>query len=255
MHNPAAMLESFIHRVRGIQSVGASGWRALSRDWRLAAAEIEPLLLPMSARKPGGVIVDVGANVGHWSDACIRLLKPAKLICYEPSPLAASILRDRLSRGSIADVREFAVGDAEGDTQLQMWSQSELNTTKSMYDTGKRLHGLPSHEVPQYVQVRRTTLDAQLETVRKIRILKIDVQGAESEVLAGARGVLQRTECLLLEIMLVQGNYYVGALPGVQLLAQVESQSPLRLSAMTAPAFDSYGRGVWANAVLINHDS
>jgi FkbM family methyltransferase len=244
--------EGLLRRYRETVSLGFPARRVLSREWRCAIGEIGPGLLPIQVRRPGGIIVDVGANIGNWASACLRVLQPESLICFEPSPTSASRLRSRFSECPNVDVRECAIGDTEGEVRLEVWSQSELNTIRSMGERGKTLHGLPHNEVPQHVPVRKSTLDAQLSRVGRVRLLKVDVQGAESDVIDGARETLRRTDCVVIEVLLVAGGYYSGATSAVQLLSKIEGGSSLRLSALYAPAMDSSAQGVWANAVLVD---
>jgi hypothetical protein len=105
--------------------------------------------------RPGTISVDVGANSGYYSLTFAQRCR-APVVAYEPDPTA----RERLARNldlnpRIApwiDVRGFAVGDSDGPGSV--------------------------------------TLDADLAEATRVGLLKIDVDGAEVGVLAGARRLL-----------------------------------------------------------------
>ncbi len=62
-------------------------------------------------------------------------------------------------------------------------------------------------EPESVVSVETTTVD-QLVGGRNVALLKIDVQGAEAEVLAGASETLGRTDAVMLEVTFV--SHYEG---------------------------------------------
>ncbi|MBY0429748.1 MAG: FkbM family methyltransferase [Rhodospirillales bacterium] len=131
----------------------------------------------------GGTIVDVGANVGNHALYFARHLRPACLIPVEPNPAAVTRLKENLSlNGLSVDERGFGVGVGQsvGRVGLALHEHGDLVVG--------RLSG--TGEVPVL------PLDDLLD--RRVDFLKIDVEGMEMEVLAGARRILTEDRPLVL---------------------------------------------------------
>lgn len=146
--------------------------------------------------KDVSTVVDLGAHVGGF----ILLLKtlgtsPRKILCVEPNPASRVKLRFNLDHNGIhADIFEGAVAGISGVRELHIGKCS----------TGFSL--LPDHPDTEngVIEVETATLDALLDqhlpqTV--IDICKMDVEGAEFEILQGehARSI-ERCKFLICEI-------------------------------------------------------
>jgi FkbM family methyltransferase len=125
--------------------------------------------------------VDVGTNRGQILGEAVRLAPAGRHVAFEPIPaLADQIARSfpgvdcrRLALGASAGVAEFC-----HFTSLDGWSG--LRRSPEISDERGR---------PEYIEVQVSTLDAELAE-RRPGVIKIDVEGAELDVLQGARTVL-----------------------------------------------------------------
>jgi FkbM family methyltransferase len=131
---------------------------------------------------PGGVFVDVGANVGfHSVLAGARVGPGGHVYAVEPTPWTLRILRANLARHGVpATVLPFAASDATGAVRLAL--DPRHRSGASLSDTG--------------VEVRAAPLD-ELVPHAVVDVLKVDVEGAEPLVLRGARRLLERSRRLL----------------------------------------------------------
>jgi FkbM family methyltransferase len=134
------------------------------------------------------LILDVGANAGlfsHW----VWLQQPgARFVVFEPLPKMASKIRAWIGRtGADAQLQEKAVSNQPGTATF--YSSSDDDTTASL-----RPEGAKTREA----QVPVVSLDSALLD-QEVFLVKIDVEGAECEVLAGAVKTLGRTRFLLVE--------------------------------------------------------
>lgn len=169
-------------------------------DWLVHEAEASGLdLLPRGHWSNLRTVVDVGANVGQWSTMLLDLVTPEKLIIIEPQPAASEKLRQMFGKLPRVELHRCAIGDHAGTATLRI----TRDTTGASVLTPRRemteLVG-SNWSVASEIEVPMTTLDALLKKYDEISLLKIDVQGFEKAVLAGAGEVLQKTDFLLIEL-------------------------------------------------------
>jgi len=127
----------------------------------------------------GGVLVDVGANVGTCALALARHVGASgTVIAIEPHPVIHARLAFNRTASGFAQVRlvAAAAGDADGEAMMETDSD---NLGASHVVTGKASAG--AFKVPCF------TLQHILDRARvaKVDALKIDVEGLEDRVLTG----------------------------------------------------------------------
>lgn len=137
------------------------------------------------------VLIDVGANTGYWA-ARFRRYVPAKYVGFEPDPRAFKPLRERFPSDVLHNV---CVGSEAGVIELNLDSDSTF-TSKYNYEESLR-----ATENRRRAQVDQVTLDSMIESDGPY-ILKVDVQGAEGDVLDGAVETLKKTAVLIIEVPL-----------------------------------------------------
>ena len=134
------------------------------------------------------VVLDVGANIGLLAVPILASNSQCRVISFEPSPNATRWL-ERTIQGSAARDRwelvRCAVGEKKGKSDFASGSPR-----MGMYD-GLRRTGRATCENISEVEV--TTLDDEWAKRGKpqIDVIKIDVEGAEAEVLLGASELIK----------------------------------------------------------------
>jgi FkbM family methyltransferase len=180
-------------------------WRT---DWLVHEAEASGLdLLPAGAWRRLRCVVDVGANVGQWSTMLLDLVTPERLVIIEPQPAPFAELQQRFGRRSNVQLHNVAVGDIDGVTKLRITRDTTGASVLPPREEMRELIG-QNWSVESEIEVPLKTLDTLLADTAEISLLKIDVQGFEKAVLAGASRSLARTDFVLVEL-----NYmpqYVG---------------------------------------------
>ena len=150
--------------------------------------------------RPNGVF-DIGANQGAWTRAILQVWPRAKVFMVEANPKQEVNLRNVGQPYAIT-----LLGDSTRNTTLWL---SPNEVTKKDGSTGNSIFretsGLGKFEP---VVRTMTTLDAlALERgMTGFDMLKIDVQGAEKLILAGASTVLRSVQVVMLELGVVQYN-------------------------------------------------
>ncbi len=154
--------------------------------------EVTAILSRLAA--PGQVWWDVGANLGWFTMLLSRLVGSAgKVIAFEPNPATAVLLKRSLSEERIYNVllRELALGEKSESATLHIPIDPE-NT-----DGG---HGRPSlirqTDIAECeeLNVSISSIDDQIEMGVPLPFgIKMDVEGFESAVLAGAARFFTQT--------------------------------------------------------------
>jgi FkbM family methyltransferase len=128
-------------------------------------------------------VLDVGANVGHISLLLSDLISPRRLFCFEPTPFTHRRLEEnwRLNSWSAENLFDVALGATDGHIRLPDVDRPEPKNSVLAAETAART-----------VEVPLRTLDSFRSRWRgmTVGLLKIDVEGYESQVFAGAAQVL-----------------------------------------------------------------
>jgi len=181
-------------------AIGVAGRHALAANAPYRWKQLNFDLLPAGAlRAPQSRIVDVGSNAGHWAADVLWLRPAARLTCIEPDPRLARQLRARFAGHAGVDVLETAVGDKAGTLDFRIMEDSVFNSARPpAADVAAQYPA--TFRVLETIPVPVQTLDALLPGSDRIALLKIDVQGYEREVLAGATRTLTLTDHVLMEV-------------------------------------------------------
>lgn len=127
--------------------------------------------------RPGATFVDVGSNKGDFALIAARTAGPrGRVIAVEPAPDNCRWIRRSVELNGYGNVElhELALSDADGEATLHLGARSGWHSL------------LPGEG--EAITVRTRTLDGLLEEFAcpPPDMLKIDVEGAELAVLAGA---------------------------------------------------------------------
>jgi FkbM family methyltransferase len=151
-------------------------WIAGSGIHRLWLGSYEPFKMTLAAEltRPATVVFDIGANVGIYTLLFADRVGPAgRVVAFEPAPRNVAYLRKHLALNSVSNVEivDAAVSDAVGSSSFDDTADSCAGRLES---TGA-------------LRVRTTTIDHFVQgSGLHPSLIKIDVEGAEGDVLHGA---------------------------------------------------------------------
>jgi FkbM family methyltransferase len=134
--------------------------------------------------QPGDVVVEVGANIGAHTLQLAQLAGPTgEVHAFEPQRLVFQALCANMALNSVTNTRCYplAVGREQGTILVPFLDPSTTNN----------FGGLSLIDRRRGDRVTVTTVDA-LE-LKTCRLIKIDVEGMEREVILGAAETIRRT--------------------------------------------------------------
>jgi FkbM family methyltransferase len=176
-----SVFESLIRRV--ILPITPKSKRLALKFWsatRIGKYEQEVLQLERLLSDCRGVAIDVGANVGYWSHALAKTGYFERVLAFEPN---YELTQDLRNAGlSCVEIHNFALSDRASTALLHIPTAD-----------GVRISGWSSLEDSiDCTYDRLEELEVQTKTIdglglKKLAFIKIDVEGHELSVLAGAR--------------------------------------------------------------------
>jgi len=141
---------------------------------------------------PGNTVYDVGANVGFYTLLASELVGiTGKVYSFEPSPKNTCLLYKNMeiNRVKNAHVLELAIGGRVGKAGFK-----ENGIFGSLSDEGN-------------LMVTLETLDhlVEIQAIQPPNLIKIDVEGAEEDVIRGGDKIIQKYRpCCLLQPIISQ---------------------------------------------------
>jgi FkbM family methyltransferase len=130
---------------------------------------------------PGGIAIDIGANLGEWSIPLAKAVgATGRVLCCEPNPAMADALSATLAINNLPQAQVLTVALSADDGEGHLAIDSTDSGQSRLADKG--------------VSVRLRSLDSLVAEHRleRLDLVKIDVEGHEAQVLAGAGETMRR---------------------------------------------------------------
>jgi FkbM family methyltransferase len=148
--------------------------------WEPFESRLVLALLP-----PGGVFVDVGANIGYFSLLAASVVGAAgRVFAFEPDPANYSLLQNSAELNALAPrIHAVRAGLARHDGDARLYLSEDNLGDHQVYPGVTRRASVPIKLLDggRYLSTRLDRLD----------LVKVDVQGAEYEVMAGLLPLLR----------------------------------------------------------------
>ncbi|NPU12869.1 FkbM family methyltransferase [Bradyrhizobium sp. 83012] len=156
--------------------------RSRYRDHRTELAELRRNI------RPGDIVCDIGANKGSFLYWLAQWSAPGRVIAFEPQP--------ELAAGLSRLCRRFSLDNVVVEPRA-VYSSSSRKTlfVPEGHQPGASL--LQPAETSTAIEVQTISLDDYLPASGNVSALKIDVEGAELDVLRGAERTLRRCRPLI----------------------------------------------------------
>jgi FkbM family methyltransferase len=188
---PGAVAIPFVDSTRLLVSRGMTG---ATGNLYCGLHEYEDMAFVLHALRPDDLFIDVGANIGSYTVLAAGAVG-ARTISCEPIPTTYRHLLDNVRLNNLeplVQTRNVAIGSSAGNIPFS----SGLDTMNHALSPGEKVEGV--------VNVPVAVLDTLLAQEAPV-VMKIDVEGYETEVLNGATETM-RHESLLAVLIELNGS-------------------------------------------------
>jgi FkbM family methyltransferase len=156
------------------------------------------------------VIIDIGANIGQFMFACKTLFPTAKVYSFEPDSDIFALLKKNAK--NFEGVKTYNLALSNVKKKMKFYVSNEFSEWSSLKKIDNKEYKISTVDVDKG--------DNVLKAITKIDLLKIDVEGAEYDVVLGLIKMLEKTNYLLIEVSMERNNEDKGSSRLISLLLQ-----------------------------------
>lgn len=148
------------------------------------------------SRRPFDLFIDVGANFGLYSLLLARTGRVGDILAFEPDPRNHPQLVTNIAANGLATlIRSFACGLSDRDTTAGFLQAHRRSTGMSRIEATAPADTPLANYTDSRVPVIR--FDGYFSCRTRRVLVKIDVEGHESQVIAGMSRLLRDNDCLV----------------------------------------------------------
>lgn len=141
--------------------------------------------LILTLLKPGDCFLDVGANIGYFTLLAVKAVGPQGVIhAFEASPRILGMLKTNITLNNFDNIEVHPKFVSDTCEKVSFYIASSDNLGRSgMLDPG---------DAAEKIDVSSITINSLLPLLPRVKVAKIDVEGAESLVLLGMSDIIAR---------------------------------------------------------------
>jgi FkbM family methyltransferase len=140
---------------------------------------------------PGGIVLDIGAHIGYYSLIFAEAVGPSgKVFAFEPNPENYRLLLKNIRINKFQNIEPInkAVSDKTG--VLNLYESDSNSGDHRIYDSGEKR---------KQIRIQALKIDDLIsEMEQPLKLIKMDIQGAEYYALNGMISLINKSEDLLL---------------------------------------------------------
>lgn len=156
---------------------------------------------------------DIGACVLHWTRHCLNVWKNCDIICFDGFQALENLYKS-------LDLKYYIGVLSDSNDKIVKWYENPLWYGGNSYYKECNDNIFPENK---YIEKRTRTLDSLINeySYPQPDLIKMDVQGAELDVIKGGLEVLKKTKYLILELQEI--DYNIGAPKADEVIKYLES--------------------------------
>lgn len=163
-------------------------------------------------------IFDIGANSGHFSTEMRQRFPEATIHAFEPLPDCISTLKKTFEHDERFVLHQCALGSSNSHSEINISSFHPSSSILPMSSAHKDLYPKSAGSTPLRIQIRKLDDEVPANLRHGGILAKIDVQGFESEVLAGGVETFKSVSIIYIE------NSFIELYRGQKLFSEITTQ-------------------------------
>lgn len=142
-----------------------------------------------SGKDPNDTFIDIGANTGHHT-VFFSSLCDVRVLAFEPYTPSYNLLLDNALIDNYGSIRPFPIAIGKGAGMISMDVPDPADPSRSLggVKVGKEKGTIPMFDLDTFLE----TLEKDEGSTGNIKLIKIDVEGGEWDVLKGAQRTIER---------------------------------------------------------------
>lgn len=140
--------------------------------------------------KDGDTVIEVGANIGAHTQLFSNLVgNRGKVLAFEPQRIVFQTLNANIALNSMINV--FTYQNALGKEEKTLFIPP-IN-----YETNGNFGGISIDGFKEGEAIKQLPLDSFIEEINSLKLIKIDVEGMECDVIKGSKKIIKKFKPLL----------------------------------------------------------
>jgi FkbM family methyltransferase len=149
-------------------------------------------VLKIAEKVKGGNIIDIGAHIGTFTLALSALCKIQNGIAIKPSPKNFALLKKNLTINGLTNCHCEQAACYSSSGEMDFYEDTKNTALGSLRAGGTRRNS---------IKIKVKTIDNLVpKTWKSIALLKVDAEGADLDVLSGAKKTLKITEIVFVDV-------------------------------------------------------
>jgi FkbM family methyltransferase len=145
-------------------------------------------------------VIDVGAHTGEFARMIKGILPEASIFSFEPLQEEFKSLQQQMQNGAGFMAFNCAVGDRNETVEIHRSSYAQSSSLRQMTQLHKEAFPVSASHTAETVQVKRLDDVLQGFELKPEILIKIDVQGYEDKVIAGAPQTIDKAKAMIVEV-------------------------------------------------------
>lgn len=152
----------------------------------ISAKFFEPVVYKFMSFVNGDVFVDIGANIGVYS--LLSSTRFGKVISVEPGEVQRMLLNKNIKLNHINNIEVLGNAICKEEGIIKLYKSDNLVNYSIVQKSN------------DYEEVNCITLDQLLLNLKHVELLKIDVEGAEMDVIKGGLHEINKVHFIIIEV-------------------------------------------------------
>jgi len=227
-----------------------ANWMSLPSRRHRAFCDARLNLLPKEITSSLRTCVDAGAHEGSWTNAVLDVFAPERIIAVECEPKLVHALKSKfLNSGRVTVVDAALAAGAGTSTFHRLQHPASSSLLRPRTDIGRE-YQRKSWEVIGDVEVRTIGYDELVESEQEVSVLKLDIQGAEMDVIRHSTEGLDKTKSVIMEVNFTPHYDRDAVFPDLHAAMMQRGFGLYRLSSI----YHRGGRALFADAVYVQEN-